>query len=152
MIIIDNEKFDKLKTLVNQHEFSVESWGDRIELALSQLAREFKGDVYDELGLTISTEQVDFYKGSVEPNSDTRSITSHFKINKTSIALWESPEKTIEIPSNFRPPFAVHRMLPAPKVINYGGADTELPYDVIQYWPWGYDLERNVQIWRTINV
>ena len=148
MIIIDKEKFDKLKALFNKHEFSEESLGDRIELALNQLAREFKGDVYDELGLTISTEQVAFHKGSVEPTTNNLSVHTHFKINRRNIVLLDNLEEVIEIPLNFNPPFVTQVPLRQPRIETYGPVETSVPYDVIQYFPWGYDLERNVQIWK----
>ena len=152
MIIIDKEKYDKLKTLFNKHEFSEESLGDRIELALNQLAREFKGDVYDELGLTISTDQVAFHKGSVEPTTNTLSVHTHFKINRRNIVLLDNLEEVIEVPLNFTPPFVTRVAPPLTKVEIYSGIPATVPYDVIQYFPWGYDLERNVQIWKKKNV
>ena len=152
MIIIDNEKYTELVSFYARNTISQEEYesAEDKSLLLDHLTRVFLSEIFGDYEVKIKEEQVDFHVGPRSPITSTRNVTAFFKINKTKIALLDNLEKIIEIPANFSPPYASHRMLPAPKVINYGGADTELPYDVIQYWPWGYDLERDVQIWRTI--
>ena len=145
MIIIDDAKY---KTLLHTSSRYRLTPGDAhkedvYEFLASNLTDSFTHFVKESYGVCLTNEQV-----KVEDKGEL--LIAHFEPNKRHIALWGDIDKIIEIPLNFGAPFAVQVKLQEPKKGVWGGAEYTVPYDVLQYWPWGYDLERNVQVWKVI--
>ena len=150
MIIIDKDKYERLLDAQLKQKISdylVENDED-LKLYIEMVSGRFNLEVEEKLGVVLSPSQVEVRLLSSDPNRLTKDYLVQFKPNKRHIALWDSIEEVIEVPLNFTPPFVTQVPLREPRIETYGQVETSVPYDVIQYFPWGYDLERNVQIWK----
>lgn len=66
------------------------------------------------------------------------------------IVLYENLEKVISIPSDFPAPLRMASPTP-PSFLDYYKPDLptfNVQYENKEYYPWGYDFSRNVEIWR----
>lgn len=150
MIIIDENKYETLKRGVTKQRVSDEMVPDDNSFYMYKelIAGKFQVEVRHRLGIELSSNQIEVRHTESDPNRHTKDFEVFFKPNRRHIALWDDIEKTIAIPLNFTPPFAVQVPLREPRVEKFGQTEALVPYDVLQYWPWGYDLERNVQVWK----
>lgn len=149
MIIIDKDKLDLLcrQIIVQRVDSKYVDDKEQLKLLVDHLIRDVQRKVRHECKLLIHEDQITLLHREYIHSYYTYEL--HLGFNPDSkIALWDDIDKIIEVPTNFKPPFSVHVEREVPKKINWGGVETELPYDVVQYFPWGYDLERNVQIWK----
>lgn len=151
MIIIDKERYDKLRKATIETKVVLERYALEKEHIDPELVKLFRNYILDTHNLNITAEQVGLIElPLLEWNEQTnvRPIQVFFKPNRRNIALLDTPEEVVEVPLNFTSPFVVQAPLRQPRIETYGEVETFVPYDVVQYFPWGYDLERNVQIWK----
>lgn len=142
MIIIDDKKFKFLKDSYSLHYMgSNDRYPEVLSVLKNRLILKLQEYLEEEHGLLIDEKNFEVI------DEEYRMITC-VKINKNKIALWDRIEEVLDIPSNFSPPLSIQTERDMPRVEEWGGARTSIPYDVKQYWPWGYDLERNIQIWK----
>lgn len=150
MIIIDDKKYDSLLRKYLKHRVTLRAAENKeyLEDTLIHVSWKFAEEVKNELKIQLQPEHVAVLHTEHITSFDAMDFTVGFKQVETSISLLDDIDKVIEIPSNFRPPISVQVLRDIPRVEEWGGAATTIPYDVKQYWPWGYDLDRNVQVWK----
>lgn len=146
MIIIDEDKLKKLLKTKRTQKVSDEIIAEEESFRqyLDMIAGIYTLEVRETLGVLLGPSQINIKLISSDPNRNTKDYSVSFKPNMRNIALLDNLEEIIELQPEFRPPLLIRTQ----REVNWAETSGTVPYDELRYWPWGYDLERNVQIWK----
>ena len=134
MIIIDEKKYYELLCLQSTNR----AQEDDIQLMVKATINGFQNEVYKKLGIQLKEDQVQIDTGP-ELHGSLWGIRGTFKVNKNSITFLDEPDKVIRMANKFSPPIRVEFQCSGEGVLHNREAT---------YYPWGYDLERNMQVWK----
>lgn len=148
MIIIDDKKYDELRRYVERVRIEDRFYSEQKDSVNEALSDQFIHHVENSIGVKLQEAQVEIRSELDKSDLMFTFVSLSFKSDKRHLAMWDDIERIIEVPLNFGPPFSVQVASTIPRVETYGEVPTTLPYDVVRYYPWGYDLERNVQVWK----
>lgn len=159
MIILDKEKFDRVRDRIISQRVTDESLArTTLEPLLDHMFMVLKHELLETESVVIQKSQMDyivnkpkqFDNHGIEVETFMSEVTVRFKVNYLAVCFLDAPQKVFRVPVFQSSIKRTRAMMPFPFADEYTDKPApNLPSPIVMA-PWGYDIDRNVMVYKSI--